>query len=122
MYASLCLLAAGAVGPDIVFVMLDDVGFADMGSYAPLALGNASVAPSPVRTPTFDRLAARGLRLSAHYAQPTCTPTRASLMTGRYAINHGLAFPLVSQSLLCLLLLCLLLLTRLTPSPPPPGA
>src|SRR5262249_35883759 len=63
---------AGA--PNVVLVVLDDVGFAQLGCYG-----------SDLRTPTFDRLAASGLRYTNFHTTALCSPTRACLMTGR---NH----------------------------------
>jgi arylsulfatase A-like enzyme len=61
--------------PNIVFIVADDLGFADLGCYG----GRVSVSP------VLDRLAARGLRFTQGYANsPVCSPTRFALMTGRY--------------------------------------
>ena len=60
--------------PNVVYVVLDDVGFADFGCYG-----------SELRTPTIDRLAAGGLRYTNFHTTTLCSPTRASLLTGR---NH----------------------------------
>ncbi len=61
--------------PNIVFIVADDLGFADLGCYG----GRVSVSP------VLDRLAAAGLRLTQGYANsPVCSPTRFALMTGRY--------------------------------------
>ena len=60
--------------PNIVVVLLDDVGFAQFGCYG-----------SDIRTPTFDALAAAGLRYSNFHTTALCSPTRAALLTGR---NH----------------------------------
>ena len=60
--------------PDVVVVVLDDVGFAQFGCYG-----------SQIETPTIDRLAARGLRYANFHVTALCSPTRASLLTGR---NH----------------------------------
>jgi arylsulfatase A len=76
------LLAAGELfgqsvprKPNIVLVLVDDYGWADSGVY-----GNTFH-----RTPNIDRLAARGMRLTdAYAAAPVCSPTRASLLTGRH--------------------------------------
>jgi arylsulfatase len=57
-----------------VVVLLDDVGFAQFGCYG-----------SDIRTPTFDALAAAGLRYSNFHTTALCSPTRAALLTGR---NH----------------------------------
>ena len=57
--------------PNIVFVLADDVGFADIGCYG-----------AEIDTPHLDRLAADGIRLSNFHVNPMCSPTRASLLTG----------------------------------------
>ncbi|HEX4984400.1 MAG TPA: sulfatase-like hydrolase/transferase, partial [Ilumatobacteraceae bacterium] len=57
--------------PNIVFVLADDVGFADIGCYG-----------AEINTPHLDRLAADGIRLSNFHVNPMCSPTRASLLTG----------------------------------------
>lgn len=58
--------------PNIVLVVLDDVGFADIGSFG-----------SEIRTPNIDALAADGLRFNRFDTKAVCSPTRASLLTGR---------------------------------------
>ena len=64
-----------AARPNIVFIVADDLGFADLGCYG----GRVPVSP------VLDRLAARGLRFTQGYANsPVCSPTRFALMTGRY--------------------------------------
>ena len=60
--------------PDVIYVILDDVGYADLGCFG-----------SEIRTPNFDRLAERGLRYSNFHTTTMCSPTRACLLTGR---NH----------------------------------
>ncbi len=60
--------------PNVVLVLLDDVGFAQLGCYG-----------SDLDTPTFDRLAAGGLRYTGFHTTALCSPTRSCLMTGR---NH----------------------------------
>lgn len=64
----------GAKPPNIVTVIFDDTGWADFGCYG-----------SEIATPTIDRLAAEGLRYANFHVTPLCSPTRASLFTGR---NH----------------------------------
>ncbi len=63
---------AGA--PNVVIVLLDDVGFAQLGCFG-----------SDIDTPTFDRLADRGLRYTNFHTTALCSPTRACVLTGR---NH----------------------------------
>jgi arylsulfatase len=70
---------AGA--PDVVFVVLDDVGFADLGCYG-----------SEIETPHMDRLADGGLRYTNFHTTAMCSPTRAALLTGRqpHAVGMGI--------------------------------
>ena len=84
----LCLLAtlvtAGLAGqaaprPHIVFLLIDDLGYADAGFNG----------GKDIRTPHIDALARGGTILGAHYAQPVCSPTRAALLTGRYPTRTG---------------------------------
>jgi arylsulfatase len=72
--------------PNIVMILLDDVGWGDLGAF-----GGGEAVGSP--TPNIDRLAASGLRLTSAYSQPSCTPTRASLLTGRLPVRSGLLKP-----------------------------
>ena len=67
--------------PNIVLIFMDDMGYGDLGcTGSPL-----------ISTPHIDRLAAEGLQLTQMYStSPTCTPSRASLLTGRYAQRVGL--------------------------------
>ncbi len=65
---------AGLGGPNVVMIVLDDLGFAHFGSYG-----------STLRTPHTDRLAAGGLRYTGFHTTAVCSPTRACLLTGR---NH----------------------------------
>ena len=67
--------------PNIIFLLLDDMGYADVGAY-----GN-----SYHRTPNIDRLAKEGMRFThAYAAAPNCSPTRASILTGRWPARMGL--------------------------------
>lgn len=71
-------VAAGVTPPNIVYIIADDQGYADVGYHG-----------SDILTPNIDKLAAEGARLEQFYAQPMCTPTRAALMTGRYPLRYG---------------------------------
>ena len=65
--------------PNVVFIVADDLGYADLGCY-----GGCDASFGPV-SPELDRLAAGGLRFTQGYANsPVCSPTRFALMTGRY--------------------------------------
>ncbi|MDR3182106.1 MAG: arylsulfatase [Planctomycetaceae bacterium] len=72
-------LLFAAEKPNIVIFLADDLGWADVGWHG-----------KEVKTPNLDKLADSGLKLEQFYVQPVCTPTRASLMTGRYTIRYGL--------------------------------
>src|SRR5215204_6143366 len=65
--------------PNIVFILADDLGWADVGWHG-----------KEIKTPHLDRLAAAGAKLEQFYVQPLCSPTRAALLTGRYPMRHGL--------------------------------
>jgi len=71
---------APPVAPNVLLIMTDDVGF-----------GAASTFGGPVPTPTFDALAAAGLRYNAFHTTAMCSPTRAALLTGRnhHAVANG---------------------------------
>jgi arylsulfatase len=76
--------------PNILYILLDDAGFADVGCYGSL-----------IETPNIDRLAADGLRYQNFHVNPMCSPTRASLLSGcnhhavgmGYLANFSLGFP-----------------------------
>ncbi len=76
--AAVCPYAAAgepAAKPNVVFILVDDMGYADVGAY-----GNPYH-----RTPNIDRLAAQGMRFTnAYAAAPNCSPTRASILTGKW--------------------------------------
>ncbi len=65
--------------PNIVVILADDLGNADLGYRG-----------SDIRTPNIDRLAKEGVRLESFHGMPVCTPSRAALMTGRYPMRYGL--------------------------------
>ena len=79
------LFGAGGVAqaadtkPNIVIILADDLGNADLGYRG-----------SDIKTPNIDKLASDGVRLKSFYGMPVCTPSRAELMTGRYAMRYGL--------------------------------
>lgn len=70
---------APASRPNIIFFMADDLGNADLGYRG-----------RQINTPNIDKLATEGVRLEDFYGMPVCTPSRAQLMTGRYAMRYGL--------------------------------
>jgi arylsulfatase A-like enzyme len=73
------LAYAQGTKPNIVIILADDLGNADLGYRG-----------SDIKTPNIDKLANDGVRLEQFYGMPVCTPSRAELMTGRYAMRYGL--------------------------------
>ena len=80
IYVSSVSVALGAASqPNIILIMTDDQGYGDVG-----ALGNTMI-----RTPNLDKLAGESVRLTNFHVDPTCAPTRAALMTGKYSSRTG---------------------------------
>lgn len=69
---------SSAIKPNIVLIVADDQGYANIGYHNKTVL-----------TPRIDNLAALGVILDTYYVQPVCSPTRSSLMTGRYTYRLG---------------------------------
>jgi arylsulfatase len=84
--ASLSLVAQQAPRPNIIVIMVDDMGFSDLGCFG-----------SEIETPNLDGLAAKGLRFTQFYNAGVCSPSRASLLTGLYA--HQVGVPRVGRTL-----------------------
>ena len=65
-------------GPNVLFILIDDVGWADFGYNNKIAtqFGAKEDSDGQIPTPNIDRLAETGLKLTSHYVHPTCTPSR----------------------------------------------
>ncbi|MEM7013434.1 MAG: sulfatase-like hydrolase/transferase [Verrucomicrobiota bacterium] len=87
-FALVVSAAAETDKPNFVFVIADDLGWADVGFHG----GNAP-------TPHLDNLAAEGLELTHHYVAPVCSPTRAGFLTGRCWSRFGVTTPTNSLGL-----------------------
>ena len=72
--------------PNFLVILMDDVGWGDFGCY-----GGGVAVGAP--TPNIDRLARQGLQLTSCYSEPSCSPSRATLLTGRVPNRHGLHRP-----------------------------
>ncbi|PAY21352.1 hypothetical protein CKO51_01875 [Rhodopirellula sp. SM50] len=90
LFVSLCQFspAWSSSPPNFVFIIADDLGWADVGFHG----GNAP-------TPRLDRLANESLELTQHYVAPVCSPTRAGLLTGRCWSRFGITTPTNSLAL-----------------------
>jgi len=75
------LAANAATRPNIVVVLVDDVGFSDLGCYG-----------GEIPTPNLDKLAAEGVRFTQFYNTARCSTTRAALMTGLYPHQAGMGW------------------------------
>ena len=93
LFLSLALAALAVAGPvaqpsqrpNIVLIIMDDLGYGDLGSYG---------APD-AKTPNIDRLAREGVKLTDFYANhANCSPTRTGFITGRYQQRYGIESPL----------------------------
>ncbi len=84
------LAAAPATPPNIVLIMTDDQGYGDLG-----CTGNPIL-----KTPHIDRLAAESSQLTDYHVAPTCSPTRAALMTGRWTDRTGVWHTVNGRSML----------------------
>ena len=80
-------VSAAASPPHILFVVVDDLGWSDVGFHG-----------SKIQTPNIDKLASEGVVLDNYYVLSICTPTRSALMSGRYPIHTGeLNFELIAS-------------------------
>lgn len=75
--------------PNVLVIIADDFGWGDVGVYG----GGVAVGAA---TPNIDKLARQGLQLTSTYSQPTCTPTRSAIVTGRLPVRTGLYRPILA--------------------------
>jgi len=73
--------------PNIVLFVADDIGWHDVGYHG-----------SEIKTPIIDKLAETGVELNHFYVYPTCSPSRAALLTGKYASRFGIGGPIAMKS------------------------
>ncbi|MBN1489767.1 MAG: arylsulfatase [Phycisphaerae bacterium] len=76
--------------PNVILIITDDQGWGDLGCN-----GN-----DKIRTPNLDRLSAAGVQFNHFYVCPVCSPTRASLMTGRYNYRTGVVDTFMGRSMM----------------------
>ncbi|MXX96662.1 MAG: arylsulfatase [Rhodothermaceae bacterium] len=96
IFLNLAILLAGCVSPDpaprpnVILVITDDQGYGDIGAH-----GNTAI-----HTPVLDRLHNESVRLTDFHVDPTCSPTRAALLTGRYSTRTGVWHTIMGRSLM----------------------
>ncbi len=76
--------------PNVILVITDDQGYGDIAAH-----GNKMI-----QTPHLDKLHAQSIRLTDFHVDPTCSPTRAALMTGRYSARTGVWHTIMGRSLI----------------------
>ena len=81
LFFSFLSIQAQTRKPNIVVILADDMGYADIEPYG----------AKDIKTPNLNRLARKGVKLTNFYSNgPNCTPTRAALMTGRWQQRVGM--------------------------------
>jgi arylsulfatase A-like enzyme len=83
LIASIFFTSYGFPSPNIVIILADDLGWNDVSYHG-----------SEIKTPNIDKLISSGVELDRFYVQPTCSPTRAELMTGKSALRLGITRPI----------------------------
>jgi arylsulfatase len=83
-----CIGASAADKPNIIVILVDDMGYSDIGCYG-----------SEIPTPNLDALAKNGLRFTQFYNTARCCPTRAALLTGVYSHQAGVGHMVENQKL-----------------------
>jgi arylsulfatase A-like enzyme len=78
------------IGRDVVMIVADDVGLDRIAAY--------EAHPDPGRTPNIDRLASHGLRFNNAWSNPLCSPTRATILTGRYSFRTKIGWFVSDQN------------------------
>jgi arylsulfatase len=87
LVSAVCLHAADAVRPNIIFLITDDQGFGDISAH-----GNPVL-----KTPNLDRLRSESVRFTQFYVSPTCAPTRSAVLTGRHEFRNGVTHTILER-------------------------
>src|SRR5689334_17674883 len=91
LFGTTAMLAAPARRrPNVVLIITDDQGFGDVAIH-----GNTQI-----RTPNMDRVAREGVQFTQFQVCPVCSPTRSSLMTGRYNYRTGVVDTYLGRSMM----------------------
>ncbi len=80
----------GRTRPNVILILTDDQGYGEVAAH-----GNPVI-----KTPHMDRLYAAGVRLTDFHVDPTCSPTRSALLTGRYSTRTGVWHTINGRSML----------------------
>ena len=88
----MCLSAAFAAPPNIIFVMPDDVGYGDY----------ASLGAPIMQTPAVDAFKKQSLLFTQFHVSPTCSPTRAAILSGRHEFKNGVTHTIFERERMAL--------------------
>ena len=94
--AGLATTAAAQDKPNVVLMLVDNMGYGDLGAYG----SGGKMRGMP--TPRIDQLASEGLMMTQFFVEPGCTPSRAALMTGRHSPRAGLGSIIIAGTPLTL--------------------
>ncbi|MEC7565531.1 MAG: arylsulfatase [Planctomycetota bacterium] len=83
-------VSARETPPNVIVVITDDQGYGDLGAH-----GNTMI-----QTPNLDKLYGHSVRLTDYHVDPTCSPTRSALMTGRYSTRTGVWHTIMGRSIM----------------------
>ena len=86
------LSAIAAERPNIVFILVDDMGYGDVGAH-----GN-----TVIKTPNVDQLHSESVRFTNFCVSPTCAPTRAALLSGKHEFKTGVSHTILQRNLMAL--------------------
>ncbi|GEA52694.1 hypothetical protein VIN01S_34980 [Vibrio inusitatus NBRC 102082] len=73
----------GGKAPNFLYILIDDIGFGDVGIPELNAVRG-------YKTPNINQFADEGMRMARMYTEPSCTPTRVAMMTGRHPVRNGM--------------------------------
>ncbi|MEK6237099.1 MAG: arylsulfatase, partial [Planctomycetales bacterium] len=85
-----CCAQAASAKPNVILVITDDQGYGDVAAH-----GNTMI-----KTPNLDKLHGQAVRLTDFHVDPTCSPTRSALMSGRYSTRTGVWHTIMGRSLM----------------------
>ncbi|MCI0607132.1 sulfatase-like hydrolase/transferase [bacterium] len=89
LVSSLAAIGHAQTVPNIVIILADDLGIADVGTYGPNIPDS-----DPALTPFIDQLTTAGVQFNHAWSNPVCSPTRATILTGRYGAHTGVGIAL----------------------------
>ncbi len=87
VWLTLCIPSRSTAQTKVLLIIADDLGIESLSGF------NSDAAASLPPTPTIDDMQTQGITFTRYYSYPTCSPTRASILTGRYSFRTGVLSP-----------------------------